>query len=160
MSKNGSLSKDKRKKRHNTDFYIETLILTVVLLAVILVLIKVFAFSADLSGRAGRLTRAVHLAENAAEAVAAADSPEILRMLIEEDGNVQEERDGADGTLHAWYDEEMRPASGGQFHVEVSWEPEAAGSYAESTVSVYWMEETDPLYVLETGVYLNGTAVR
>ena len=30
MSKNGSLSKDKGKKRHNTDFYIETLILTVV----------------------------------------------------------------------------------------------------------------------------------
>ena len=55
MSKNGSLSKDKGKKRHNTDFYIETLILTVVLLAVILVLIKVFAFSADLSGRAGTL---------------------------------------------------------------------------------------------------------
>lgn len=158
MSKNGSLSKDKGKRRHVTNFYIETLILTVVLIAVILVLTKVFVFSADISGRAERLTRAVHLAENAAEAVAASDSLDSLRTLIEENGNVQESREGENGILLAWYDEEMLPASGGKFRVEVSWIPKvsAGGRFVESTVSVYWMEETKPLYMLETAVFLDG----
>lgn len=160
MSKNVGLSKDKGRRRHVTNFYMETLILVVVLVAVILVLTKIFAFSADLSSRAGRLTRAVHLAENAAEAVAASDSIGTLRMLLEENGNVQIRQEGADNTLSAWYDEDMQPVSDGKFRVEVSWGLEnAAGDFAESTVSVYWMEETEPLYVLETAVYLGEMAV-
>lgn len=160
MSKNVDLSKDKGKRRHVTNFYMETLILVVVLVAVILVLTRVFAFSADLSSRAGRLTRAVHLAENAAEAVAASDGMDTLRMLLEENGNVQVRQEGADSMLSAWYDEDMQPVSDGKFRVEVSWGLEdAAGDFAESTVSVYWMEETEPLYVLETAVYLGEMAV-
>lgn len=160
MSKNVGLSKDKGKRRHVTNFYMETLILVVVLVAVILVLTRVFAFSADLSSRAGRLTRAVHLAENAAEAVAASDGMDTLRMLLEENGNVQVRQEGADSMLSAWYDEDMQPVSDGKFRVEVSWGLEdAAGDFAESTVSVYWMEETEPLYVLETAVYLGEMAV-
>lgn len=160
MSKNVGLSKDKGRRRHVTNFYMETLILVVVLVAVILVLTRVFAFSADLSSRAGRLTRAVHLAENAAEAVAASDNTDTLRMLLEENGNVQVRQEGADSILSAWYDEDMQPVSDGKFCVEVSWELEdAAGDFAESTVSVYWMEETEPLYVLETAVYLGEMAV-
>lgn len=155
MSKNVGLSKDKGKRRHVTNFYMETLILVVVLVAVILVLTRLFAFSADLSSRAGRLTRAVHLAENAAEAVAASDSLDTLRMLLEEDGNAQVRQEGTDGILTVRYDEDMRPVSDGKFCVEVSWGLEdAAGDFAESRVSVYWMEETEPLYVLETAVYL------
>ena len=161
MSKNVDLSKDKGRRRHVANFYMETLILVVVLVAVILVLTRVFAFSADLSSRAGRLTRAVHLAENAAEAVAASDGIDTLRMLLEENGNVQVRQEGADSILSAWYDEDMQPVSDGKFRVEVSWGSEdAAGDFAESTVSVYWMEETEPLYVLETAVYLGEMAVQ
>ena len=139
----------------------ETLILVVVLVAVILVLTRIFAFSADLSSRAGRLTRAVHLAENAAEAVAASDGIDTLRMLLEENGNVQVRQEGADSILSAWYDEDMQPVLDGKFRVEVSWGSEdAARDFAESTVSVYWMEETEPLYVLETAVYLGEMAVQ
>lgn len=158
MSKNGGMSKDRGKRRHVTSFYLETLVLAVVLIAVILVLTRMFAFSADLSDRAGRLTRAVHLAENAAEAVAASDGMDTLRMLLEEDGNAQVSQDGTGEILQIWYDEEMRPASGGRFRVEVSWKPEAAaaGSLVGSTVSVYWMEEAEPLYVLDTAVYTHA----
>lgn len=158
MSKNGGMSKDKGKRRHVTGFYLETLVLAVVLIAVILVLTRVFAFSAELSNQAGRLTRAVHLAENAAEAVAASDGMDTLRMLLEEDGNAQVSQDGTAGLLQVWYDEEMRPVLGGRFRVEVSWKPEsaAAGSFVGSTVSVYWMEEAEPLYVLDTAVYTRG----
>lgn len=161
MSKNVGLSKDKGRRRHVTNFYMETLILVVVLVAVILVLTRIFAFSADLSSRAGRLTRAVHLAENAAEAVAASDGIDTLRMLLEENGNVQVRQEGADSILSAWYDEDMQPVLDGKFRVEVSWGSEdAARDFAESTVSVYWMEETEPLYVLETAVYLGEMAVQ
>ena len=57
---------------------------------VILVLTRIFAFSGELSGRAGRLNRAVHLAENAAEAVAASDSLDMLCALLEENGNARD----------------------------------------------------------------------
>ena len=156
MSKKDSLGKDIGKKRHVTNFYIETLILVVVLIAVILVLARVFAFSSAVSSRAEKLTRAVHLAENAAEAVAASDSLDTLGGLLGEGGNVQVSREEA--LLRAGYDEEMRPLSGGTYRVEVNWVPEAApgGSFVESTVSVYWMEEEEPLYALETAVYLDG----
>lgn len=161
MSRNVGLSKDRGRKRHITGFYMETLILVAVLTGVILVLTRIFAFSGELSGRAGRLNRAVHLAENAAEAVAASDSLDMLCALLEENGNAEMSREEKEGMLQVWYDAEMRPASGGEFRVEVSWMPEAAsgGSFVESTVAVYWMEEADPLYMVDTAVYLGEAEV-
>lgn len=159
MSK--SMGKDRGRKRHITSFYIETLVLVAVFLPMVLVLARVFALSGDLSGKAERLTQAVHLAENAAEAVAASESLDTLQALLEEDGNVRVSQEGAQGSLQAWYGNGMEPVSGGEFRVEVSWLPVAAarGSFVESTVRVYWMEEAEPLYVLETAVYLDGTEV-
>ena len=158
MSKNGGMSRDKSRKRHITNFYMETLVLAVVLIAVILVLTRMYAFSGQLSRRAEVLTRAVHLAENAAEAVAASDGMDTLRSLLEVNGNVEISGEGA--ILQARYDEAMQPLAGGIFCVEVTWTPEeAAGeSFVESTVSAYWMEEAEPVYVLETAVYLGGGA--
>ena len=149
MSRNVGLSKDRGRKRHITGFYIETLILVAVLTGVILVLTRIFAFSGELSGRAGRLNRAVHLAENAAEAVAASDSLDMLCALLEENGNAEMSREEKEGMLQVWYD------------AEVSWIPEAAsgGGFVESTVAVYWMEEADPLYMVDTAVYLGEAEV-
>ena len=103
----------------------------------------------------------MHLAENAAEAVAASDSLDMLCALLEENGNAEMSREEKEGMLQVWYDAEMRPASGGEFRVEVSWIPEAAsgGGFVESTVAVYWMEEADPLYMVDTAVYLGEADV-
>lgn len=155
MTKKSGMSKGKSGKNHITNFYMETLVLVVVLTAVILVLTRVFAFSRQMGSRARILTQAVHLAENAAEAAAAADGLDTLQELLEEDGNV---RVSQDGILQAWYDEEMRPVSDGSFCVEVDWRPEErlGGNLAGSTISVYWQGESSPVYTIETAVYLHG----
>ncbi len=143
----------KNKKRHFTNFYMETLVLVVVFIVVILVLTRVFALAGGMSTRAEILTGAVHLAENAAEAVSASGSPEDLRGLLEENGNAGEVREGENCLLSFRYDDDLNPVPGGSFRVEVSWQPEAGGSFAESKVAVYWMEETEPVFALETAVY-------
>ncbi len=160
MSKKGGMSRDKNKKRHMSEFFIETLVLVVIFIVVILVLTRVFALSGRMSTRAGLLTRAVRLAENAGEAVAASDSPETLLRLLEENGNVRLNREGETDILDARYDEDMRPAKDGSFRVKITWKTEEnMPDFAESVVAVYWMEETEPVYSLETAVYFGGGEV-
>ena len=61
-------------KRHPiTAFYIEALILIMVFVGIILLLTQIFGAGRMLSSDADRLTRAVGLAQNAAEAVAASE---------------------------------------------------------------------------------------
>lgn len=154
MSKNGSaMSRDKKKKRHITNFYLETLVLAAVFMVVILVLTRVFALSGRLSSRAEILTRAVHLAENAAEAVSASAAPGDLAELLEENGNAGQVWEGERCVLSLGYDRDMNPMSGGDFRVDITWQPGEDDSFAESRVSVYWMGETDPVYELETAVW-------
>lgn len=161
MSKKIGMSGNKNKKRHMSNFYIETLGLIVIFIAVILVLTRVFALSARMSARAGILTKAVHLAENAAEAVAASNSPETLQGLLEENGNARLSEDGENAVLYVWYDEDMKPAEDGSFRVEITWKAEGEEpDFAESTVCAYWLEEEEPVYSLETGVYFGGQEVR
>ena len=63
-------------RKHITSFYMETLLLILVFVAVILILTQVFG-AARVSGTAAAdLTRAVRLAANAAEAVSASDRSE------------------------------------------------------------------------------------
>ena len=66
-----------------TSFYVETLILILVFVAVILALTQVFGLAKKQSEEARLLTSAVTLAQNAAEAFSAADSAESLRALLE-----------------------------------------------------------------------------
>lgn len=117
MIENGGPVRGKKKKRRITAFYIEALLLVAAFTMVILVLTRVFAWAGQLGREAGILTKAVHLAENAAEAVAASDSPEDLERLLDENGNVRLTGDGASqegsGILIAWYDEDLNPASEG-----------------------------------------------
>lgn len=173
MTENGSRRKDKNWKRHSTAFYMEALALVAVFTVVILVLTKVFALSGQMSARARLLTCAVHLAENAAEAVSASDSPQTLYELLDEGGNVRiyqgmtsrdasfqsidipfsaEER----GMVCAWYDREMNPLQEGEFRVDISWLPDEAdgsGGLVKSMIAVYWKDGTEPVYLLETAVY-------
>ena len=122
-------------KKHITAFYLETLLLIAVLVAVILVLTGVFSGAKAQSARAGRLTQAVVLAENAAEAVAASDSLEAVQGLLDENGNTRVE----DRVLTVFHD---------AFQVHITWEPN--GALASSTITVFWNDSE--IYALETAV--------
>ena len=139
--------REEGKGQHITSFYMETLVLALIFIAVILVLTKVFALSGQMSGKAKVLTNAVHLAENAAEALAASDSLEMLAVLLEEDG--QE-------VLQARYDEKMKPAADGSFLVEVLWVPEAGNEngLTQGVINVSREDSGEQLYMLKTAVYM------
>ena len=123
-------------KKHITAFYLETLLLIMVFVAIILVLTGVFSGARAQSVHAANLTRAVELAENAAEAVSASDSLETLQSLLDENGNTQRNGD----ILTVFQDE---------FQVDISWKPE--GEVVSSTIAVSRNEAE--IYTLETAVY-------
>lgn len=139
-------------------FYLESLTLLVVFTAVTVVLVSAFASAGRISGEAGVLSGAVHLAENAAEMAAASDSGEKLFGLLNEAGNasVLEASDGASRSVYrARYDSNTMPADEGIFCVDVSWSPERDG-LVRSTVNVYWDDGTEPVYALDLAVYIGG----
>ncbi len=96
------------KKQQMTAFYFEALLLALIFVAMILVLTGVFGEARIRSAEAGRLTGAVTVAANAAEALAAAESPEDLAVLLDEGGNTRPTAEG----LEAGYDAEGRPFAG------------------------------------------------
>lgn len=148
--------REERKRKHITAFYMETLVLVLIFTAVILVLTKVFALSGQMSGKARALTNAVHLAENAAEAVAASDSLEMLAGLLEENGNVRILRQDGQEILQARYDEAMKPAADGNVLVEVQWVPEAGveKGLTQGVIHVSREDSGEQLYMLKTAVYM------
>ena len=140
------------KREHITGFYLETLLLIVVFVAIILVLTQVFGLSRAQSAEAKMLTNAVCLAQNAAEAVSAAESPEALLSLLDEGGNA---RAGERESVLATYDDDMRPDTEGPVTVEVTWEPSDGDErMIYSTVSVWRTGASEPVYTLRTAAYL------
>ena len=127
-----------KKSAHITAFYLETLLLITVFIAIILVLTQVFGLAQEESAEARALTDAVALAQNAAEAFSLAETPEALRELLGESAVLREDplsleyRDGA-------------------YRVELDWR--ADGVLAESTVRIFRDGITDPVYTLETGSF-------
>lgn len=154
MKRKNSLSNTQGRGHHITAFYIETLVLTVIFIVVILVLMKVFATAGRISSQAKVLTCAVHLAENAAEAVAASDSEETLYTLLNEAGigDVTASGTGDTTLFRTQYDGEMDPAAEGSFQVDVTWEPQDGGELVKSGITVYWNGEE--IYTLDTAVYI------
>ena len=124
-------------KKHITAFYLETLLMIVVFIAIILVLTNFFSDARIQSVQASHLTEAVVLAENAAEAVAASDSLEMVQSLLNEEGTINENGDVLT-VLHDGY------------QVDITWEPD--GKLVESRITVSRNE--DEIYTLETAVYV------
>ena len=142
-------------KRHQlTSFYLEALLLVVIFVAMILVLTGVFGAAKAQSVQAKRLSQAVTLAANAADAVAAADSLEQAAALLDEGGNVRI----ADGEFDAAY--RIADIDGsGALHVIVRWTPSAEDpSLIYSEIAVYAREGTAPIYTLDTAHYRKGAA--
>lgn len=142
------------KKHHTTAFYLETLILIAVFIVIILVLTNVFGLSKAKSLDARLLTSAVSLSENAAEAISASGNLEEAALLLDENGNVSLGED----LLAAYYTINMEPDPEGALCLQASWEPQVTetGSLVVSHISVTYEAQEDPLYSLETAVFLKG----
>lgn len=141
-----------KQKAQTTSFYVETLLLIVVFIAIILGLTQIFGLAEAESSRSAQLTGAVMLAENAAEAVSASRSAGGLLALLDEgsarlEGSVVSARYGAD----------LRPDPAGPYELRVSWEPEAGG-LVNSTIEV--LREGRGLYTLRTAVFCGEEAGR
>lgn len=153
----GNLSRGAKECKQDgaAAFYIETFALLAVFTAVTVLLVNGFLLAGKLSREAGVLSGAVHLAENAAEMVAASDSGEMLFGLLNEAGNasVLEAAEGGLGNVYrAEYDSDTMPESGGIFYADVSWIPDQDG-LVRSTIDVYWNNGAEPVYTLELAVY-------
>jgi hypothetical protein len=145
-----------KKKQHITAFYMEMLVLITVFIVVILILTKVFALSRQQSAKARILTNAVCLAENTAETAAASPNEETFLMLFGREGNACMVEEDGHRIYQARYDDKMAPAAEGNFLVNVEWIPEdgTEGDFVTSRITVYWNGSAEPIYTLETGMYL------
>lgn len=145
-----------KNSRHITAFYLEMLLLMLVVIGIVLVLTNVFALSRAESAEARSLTDAVCLAQNAAEAVSASKSPEELCALLDENGNVSLVEGADKPTVLALYDGDMRPDASGSVVVRIVWDESAAasGSLARCGVTVTDTESSREIYSLETAVFI------
>ena len=147
-------------QRHMTAFYLETVLMVIIFVLVISVLAQVFAQARTHSEEARRMTNAVCLAQNAAEAVAAAGSGDVLAGLLDEDGNTviqaedQESAKTGDAqaasdakgmkvneaaVVTAFYDRDMHPV---EFHKDAL---KKAGIEEGLKVEITWEpQQTDP----------------
>ncbi len=132
-------------KNRVTSFYVETLILILVFVAVILTLTQVFGMAKKQSEEAKLLTGAVTLAQNAAEAFPAAESSEALLKLLDEGGNAFLDND----TVTASYDADMTPDPDGVLRVVVERRADSEWT-ASGTIRVIRGDTGLEIYFLET----------
>ncbi len=137
--------------RQITAFYIETLLLILVFIAIILVLTQVFGAGRKQTAEARLLTSAVCLAENAAEAVSASDTPEGVLALLDENGNAEILENSKYPTVMARYDGDMTPDAKGDVLVYVTWQ-DSGDSLVYSDISVR-SGDAETVYALSTAVY-------
>ena len=147
-----------KKQSHITGFYLETLMLIVVFVLIILVLTQVFGLAQMQSTRAKQLNGAVILAQNAAEAVAASETPEELLKLLNDNDNAVLMADTAGVT--ACYDSDLNPDAEGNYRVDVTWLPEETenGILVHSVAEVRCDDAEAPLYRLETERFRTGVS--
>jgi len=145
------------KKTGWSSFYSEALLLVVIFVALVLVLTGVFTSARAQSASARRLSRAVTIAANTAEAVSAApDSGELL-ALLNENGNAVP-MTGSEGVT-AFYAADGTPDPEGDFRVDVftHGESAAAGSLFRGLIQVSCGDE-EPVYSLETVTFREEAA--
>ena len=134
-------------RKHITSFYVETLILILVFVAVILTLTQVFGMAKKQSEEAKLLTDAVTLAQNAAEAFSVSESPETLFALLDEGNAVL---DG--GCVTASYDTDRTPDPDGVLTVVVERSSDSRWD-AEGVIRVIRRDTGEEIYSLETAAH-------
>ena len=147
-----------KQKSHLTSFYVETLLMVLIFTGMIVILSSVFSLARVQSVRSGRLTNAVCLAQNAAEAVAASTSAQdVLDILEEEDNGELTEENGRTAVV-LLYDDDMHADRRGVCSVTVTWEKTDRDDFVRSNITVSRQGEQDPVYELQTGVWIPGGA--
>lgn len=143
------------KKTRNTAFIVELLVMFIILLFVIVVITQVFVTARGKSLDAKHLTEAVNIAESVAETDLSASDTAAAIALFEGMEQVEEVREEADGYS-------LRIRAGGEtkdcFEVAVERAEEAgtSGTYTNGTVTVFYEDGSEPVYVLTTGNYRSG----
>ena len=147
-----------KQKSHLTSFYVETLLMVLIFTGMIVILSSVFSLARVQSVRSARLTNAVCLAQNAAEAVAASTSAQdVLEILEEEDNGELTEENGRTAVV-LLYDDDMHADHSGVCSVTVTWEKTDRDDFVRSNITVSRQGEQDPVYELQTGVWIPGGA--
>ena len=179
----------KNKHAHVTAFYLETLLMILVFVAVILMLTQVFGQSRKLSAEAGYLSDAATISESVSAAVRASeDEEQLLSTFVwaasgsdaavgETDAaaggadaatggsgtaEVAHLLDGADvPTVEVTFNEDLAPAADGPYTVTATWEKTegARGDYVESEITVYRDGIEEPVLTTKTGTYTGKPAV-
>ena len=130
-------------------YYLETFLLLGFFIAVTMILTRSFVFSREISMKATKLTDAVILAENAAEAFKGSKDPQEMAEHLNEKDNVILKENGNSYLLTAGYDAERNPDGGGYYRVdcEISYQ----SNLGDATINVY--NEGDLIYTLQLASY-------
>ena len=143
------------KRTRNIAFIVELLLLFVILLFVIVTITRTFMTSRSQSLYARHLTEAVTLAENIAEVTRNLPDQESAAARLDALEEVQETADKDGDTLRItmlFTGENGRQDS---FKADLSRKEEktAAGSFVTEYIAMFYDDESEPIYALETGWY-------
>ena len=147
-----------KQKSHLTSFYVETLLMILIFTGMIVLLSSVFSLARVRSVQARRLSNAVCLAQNAAEAVAASTSAQDVLEILEEENNGELIRENGNPAVVFLYDDDMHADTAGMCSVTVTWEKTERDDFVVSNITVARNGESDPVYELRTGVWIPGGA--
>lgn len=146
-----------KRSAHITAFYVETLLMIVVMAVILMVMTGVFGYSRANSVRAKHLTEAVTVAQNTAEALTFADDLEACTAYLPlEDSSLTTEADGSE-VLTGYYKwvRAAAPEEESVYRVEIT-RAMPVDSMCASSIAVYYDREEKPVYELETSRYLPG----
>ena len=149
----------KRGSRTNA-LVVELMIAVLFFMLASTILARVFGFGKLESQSAKLLTNSVCLAENAAEAVSASESPEQLLELLDTCGNASSAEENGIRRIRVTYDADMTPDPGGKLCLDVTWEPNASASgvLVNSVITAVYEGTEEPIYTLKTAVFLRGVS--
>lgn len=141
-------------KKRNFAFVVELFILFVILLFVIIVITKTFVTSRNQSLYARHLTESVYIAEEVAEiSMASTDMEQAATLLegLEQASDVQTQGE----QIELWMDFDAEETKRDHYRVLLTWEEEPSqnGTFTASQIQVFFEEEEEPIYTLDTGSY-------
>ncbi|MBR2189257.1 MAG: hypothetical protein IJ860_07620 [Eubacterium sp.] len=139
------------KKKRNIAFIVELLLLFIILLFVIVVITQTFMKSRSQSLYARHLTEAVSLAESVAEvSMAASGRDEAVSML----GEMEQVQSVSDAGEIIGLEMKFAPEGGRTDHYRAEIRRTEEDAFVTEEILVFFADETEPIYSLETGNYL------
>ena len=86
----------------------------------------------------------------------ASHGEEDLLAMLERNGNVDVTQESGHKNFRTRYDNNMNPSAEGDYLVEIEWVPETSpgGTFVRGIITVYWNGQQEPVYSLETGLFL------